>query len=176
MKTRQAAVAGRFYPGSKKEISLQLSQILKQENANIDRSLSKTKIIGGIVPHAGYMYSGYQAMHFFEIVTSSANQYDTFFIINPNHTGYGAEISLDENDYWETPFGKIEIDKDFYDFLDFSESPEAHKFEHSGEVMLPMLQYSLIYPFKIVPVTISKLSFFALFSVNPTEPKAKPSI
>ncbi len=68
----------------------------------------------------------------------------------------GAEISLDENDFWETPFGKTEIDRDFYDFLDFSESAPAHKYEHSGEVMLPLLQFSLDYEFKIVPITLSK--------------------
>ncbi len=155
MKTRQAAVAGKFYPGSKEEISRQLDKILQKEEPFIDISLSKKKIIGAVVPHAGYMYSAYQALHFFEILKHSQQQFDTFFIINPNHTGYGAEIALDENDYWDSPFGKVEIDKDFYDFLDFSESEDAHRFEHSGEVMLPLLQYSLDYPFKIVPITIS---------------------
>lgn len=155
MKTRQAAVAGKFYPGTKEEISQQLDDILKKEQANIDLSLSNKQIIGAVVPHAGYMYSAYQALHFFEILKHSQQQFDTFFIINPNHTGYGTEISLDDNDYWGSPFGKVEIDKDFYDFLDFSESEDAHKFEHSGEVMLPLLQYSLDYPFKIVPVTLS---------------------
>lgn len=155
MKTRQAAVAGRFYPESKEEIAVQLDQILEKEKPSIDLSLSNNHIVGAVVPHAGYMYSAYQALHFFEILKQSHQQFDTFFIINPNHTGYGAEIALDENDYWETPFGKVEIDKDFYDYLDFSESEDAHKFEHSGEVMLPLLQYSLEYPFKIVPITMS---------------------
>ena len=156
MKTRQAAVAGRFYPRTKDEIAIQLSQILKKEEPHIDHALSNKRIIGAVVPHAGYMFSAYQAIHFFEILKHSQQQFDTFFIINPNHTGYGAEISLDENDYWETPYGKVEIDNDYYDFLDFSESANAHKFEHSGEVMLPLLQFSLNYPFKIVPITLSK--------------------
>lgn len=155
MKTRQAAVAGKFYPANKDEISLQLDQILEKEKKSINLSLSEKQIIGGIVPHAGYMYSAYQALHFFEIIKNSPHQFETFIIINPNHTGYGPEIALDDNDFWETPFGKVEIDKDFYDFLDFSESGDAHKFEHSGEVMLPLLQYSLGYPFKIVPITMS---------------------
>jgi len=154
MKTRQAAVAGKFYPGSKKEITVQLDQILEKEKKSIDLSLSQKKIIGAVVPHAGYMYSAYQALHFFEILKHSQQQFDIFFIINPNHTGYGSEIALDENDFWETPFGKVEIDKDYYDFLDFSESEDAHRYEHSGEVMLPLLQYSLDYPFKIVPITM----------------------
>lgn len=155
MKTRQAAMAGKFYPSSKDELSFQLEKILEKEKKFINNSLSEKQIIGAVVPHAGYMYSAYQALHFFEIIKNSQQQFDTFIIINPNHTGYGSEIALDDNDYWETPFGKIEIDKDFYDFMDFSESEDAHRFEHSGEVMLPLLQYSLDYPFKIVPVTMS---------------------
>lgn len=155
MKTRLTAVAGKFYPGTKEEISQQLNNILLKEKPFIDLALGRKQIIGAIVPHAGYMYSAYQALHFFEILKHSQQQFDTFFIINPNHTGFGAEISLDDNDYWDSPYGKVEIDKDFYDFLDFSESADAHKFEHSGEVMLPLLQYSLNYPFKIVPITLS---------------------
>ena len=155
MKTRQAAMAGKFYPSSKDEISFQLEKILEKEKKFINKSLSEKQIIGAVVPHAGYMYSAYQALHFFEIIKNSQQQFDTFFIINPNHTGYGSEIALDDNDYWETPFGKIEIDKDFYDFLDFSESEDAHRYEHSGEVMLPLLQYSLDYPFMTVPITMS---------------------
>lgn len=155
MKTRQAAVAGKFYPGTKEEISRQLDKILQKEEPFIDFSLSNKKIIGAVVPHAGYMYSAYQALHFFEILKHSKQQFDTFIIINPNHTGYGSELSLDDNDFWKTPFGKVEIDKDFYDILDFSESADAHKFEHSGEVMLPLLQHTLNYPFKIVPITMS---------------------
>jgi AmmeMemoRadiSam system protein B len=154
MRTREPAVAGRFYPDSANEISIQLARILREEKPNIDLSLAHKTILGGIVPHAGYMYSAYQAIHFFEILRTSSQHFDTFFIINPNHTGFGPEIALDENDCWRTPYGEVEIDKVFHGFLDIRESADAHKFEHSGEVMVPLLQYSLDYPFKIVPVTI----------------------
>lgn len=155
MKVRQPAVAGQFYPKTPDAISSLLEEILQKESPMIDLSLTGYDIIGAVVPHAGYMFSAYQAMHFFEILKNSNQRFDTFIIINPNHTGYGPEIGLDENDFWETPFGRVEVDKDFYDLLDFDQSSEAHKFEHSGEVMLPMLQYSLEYTFKIVPVTLS---------------------
>ncbi len=156
MKTRSPAVAGKFYPDSPNKISSMLEDILQHENQFIDRSLSTKKIIGAVVPHAGYMFSAYQALHFFEILKASKEKFDTFFIINPNHTGYGAEIAFDENDYWQTPFGKVEIDKDFYNLPGFSISSAAHKFEHSAEVMVPLLQNSLNYAFKIVPVTLSR--------------------
>jgi AmmeMemoRadiSam system protein B len=155
-KTRQAAVAGRFYPANREEIIKQLSDILNSESKHIDISLARHQIIGAIVPHAGYMFSAYQAVHFFEILKSSKEKFDAFFIINPNHTGYGKEISLDENDYWETPLGITEIDRGFYKEMNFEYAADAHQYEHSGEVMLPLLQYFLDYPFKIVPITLSR--------------------
>lgn len=156
MTTRRPAVAGTFYPGTKPAIINLIAGVMKKESPLIDRKLAQKKILGAIVPHAGYMFSAYQAVHFFEILKHSEQHFDTFFIINPNHTGYGAEIALDENDYWETPFGKVEIDWQYYPLLGFSESSTAHKYEHSGEVMVPMLQHFLNYSFKIVPVTMSK--------------------
>jgi AmmeMemoRadiSam system protein B len=156
MKIRQPAVAGTFYPGNRAAIHKLIDQILAKESPEIDLSLSTKKIIGAVVPHAGYLYSAYEAIHFFEILKHSEQRFDTFFIINPNHTGYGANIALDENDLWETPLGKTEVDKEFYRYLNFSESAQAHKFEHSGEVMLPLLQDFISYPFKIVPITMSR--------------------
>jgi AmmeMemoRadiSam system protein B len=155
MKTRKPAVAGRFYPGTKLEIEKLLSEILFKEKDNIDYSLSKKKIIGGIVPHAGYMFSAYQAVHFYEILKKSNQQFDTFIIINPNHTGYGEEISIDSHDAWETPLGSVMIDNDFRGLCNFPVSPDAQKFEHSAEVQLPILQYFLDYDFRILPITMS---------------------
>jgi AmmeMemoRadiSam system protein B len=156
MKMRHPAVAGRFYPGTAHEIRQQLSRILEKERPGIDLSLGEKEIIGAVVPHAGYMFSAYEAIHFFEILKHSEQQFDTFFIINPNHTGYGEAICLDENDAWETPFGDVELDKEFHELLSFPESSDGHRFEHSGEVMVPLLQYSLNYPFRIVPITLSR--------------------
>ena len=155
MKVRLPAVAGRFYPGTAAEIRSTLGQILLHEKDKINYSLSGEKIIGGISPHAGYMFSAYQAVHLFEILKRSEQQFDTFIIINPNHTGYGAEISIDENEAWETPLGIVPVDSDFQTELGFTVSSLAHRYEHSGEVMVPMLQYFLDYEFKILPVTMS---------------------
>ncbi len=155
MKIRKPAVAGRFYPATKDEIHKQLNEVLEKEHSTIDYLLSKLDIIGGIVPHAGYMFSAYQAVHFYEILNQSKQNFDTFIIINPNHSGYGAEISIDSNDFWETPMGNVKIDSDFRALTNFTISSEAHQYEHSGEVQIPMLQHFLNYKFQILPITMS---------------------
>lgn len=154
MNIRKPVFADQFYPGNLRELVLLFDSILRKEKDRINIDLSANNIIGGIVPHAGYIYSGYEAVHFFEIIKHSQEKYDTIVIINPNHSGYGEGISIDSNDAWETPLGLVEIDKELAHHIGIIESEVAHKHEHSGEVMLPYLQYWLDYKFKIVPICI----------------------
>lgn len=159
MKIRKATVAGKFYPASKESIIEQIETIQKGEYLHIDTSLSKNEIIGGIVPHAGYMFSAFQAVHFFEIIKQSERKYDTILIVNPNHTGIGHEIAFDSNDIWETPLGQVQVDSEFGKSLGFTFSDIEQKREHSCEVMIPFLQYFLDYQFKIAPITLSTQTY-----------------
>ncbi|MCF6243199.1 MAG: AmmeMemoRadiSam system protein B [Bacteroidales bacterium] len=121
----------------------------------INLSFIEKNIFGAVVPHAGYMFSAYQAVHFFELLKHYSKQFDTFVIVNPNHTGQGANIALESHSFWETPMGLVTADKEFAEALGFTFSDEAHSLEHSGEVMLPLLQHFVNYDFKIVAVTLS---------------------
>ena len=159
IKIRKPAVAGRFYPGNKSELKEQINSFYLAEKDQIDISYAKKNIIGGVVPHAGYMFSGYEAVHFFEIIKHTKKSVDTILILNPNHSGMGEPVALDTNHFWETPLGNIEIDLDFKSKLDIPESEQAHKYEHSGEVMLPFLQHFLDQPFKILPISITNQNY-----------------
>jgi len=152
MNTRAPVVAGTFYPGTEKEISSLIDRILSTEKEKIDYSYADKEIIGCVVPHAGYVYSAYEALHFFEIIRESPEQYDTFIIINPNHTGYGEAVEVDAHDSWQTPMGKVALDREFIRELSLPVATGAQSREHSAEVMLPLLQKTLPYPFRIVPV------------------------
>src|SRR6056297_897234 len=159
MNIRKPVVAGKFYPAKKDDIIQQIEEIKQKEYSQINLDLKDKKIIGGIVPHAGYMFSAYQAVHFFEILKQSKNKYDTIIIINPNHTGLGHEIALDDNEAWETPLGEVDVDIDFGQKLGITISGIEQKNEHSAEVMVPFLQHFLDYPFKIAPITLSHQTF-----------------
>jgi len=155
-KIRKPAVAGQFYPDDPGELKALLQNVYEEEKGAIDLDLAQKNLIGGVSPHAGYMFSAYQAVHLFEIIRYHATQYDTLFIINPNHSGMGNDMAYDSNEYWESPLGNVEVDQDFASQLELPVSNVEEKREHSGEVMLPMLQYFLDYPFKIAPVTITR--------------------
>ncbi len=155
MKTRKAKYAGSFYPAKVADLIKLYHSILSAEQKNINYEHARTKLIGAIVPHAAYVYSGYQAIHVFEILKASSQKFDTFFIVNPNHKTYGPSIAFDTNEAWETPFGEIPLDLDLMNLMGFPKSETPHENEHSGEVMLPFLKHALDYDFKIVPITLS---------------------
>jgi AmmeMemoRadiSam system protein B len=158
MKTRHATVAGTFYPSSAREISSLFTRILESEKQKINLNLADKKIIGSVVPHAGYVYSGYEAMHFFQLLKHAPTRYDTFIIINPNHTGNGAAVEADGSEAWETPLGAVTLDIEFINNLGVPISEDAQRYEHSAEVMIPFLQQSLDYSFRIVPVCMLQQS------------------
>lgn len=154
--TRKPAVAGRFYPSGARELTELINEIYSKEKFKISGNFAQKSIFGAVVPHAGYIFSAYQAVHFFELLRLSETHFDTFIIINPNHTGFGEKISMDSHARWETPFGEIEQDMAFITDTAFPYSDIAHQQEHSGEVMLPLLQHFVKYPFKIVMITLSQ--------------------
>ncbi len=153
---REPAVAGRFYPSGKESLKKLIHEIHSKEKSKIDFSMAEKEIIGAVVPHAGYVYSAYQAIHFFALLEKMKLSVETFIIINPNHTGYGENISLDSHECWNTPFGNIEQDSELISELNLPFSNIAHQKEHSGEVMLPLLQHYNKGDFKIVMITLSQ--------------------
>ncbi len=156
MKTRIPAVAGKFYPSGRDELINLLHSIHLKEEKRFVKDFRPAVLFGGIVPHAGYVFSGYEAIHFFELIKNHPKQFDTIVILHPNHNGIGPEIASDENDAWQTPMGIAEIDTEFRDQMEFESSALAHKFEHSAEVMVPFLQYKLPYKFRILPVSMAR--------------------
>ncbi len=156
---RKPAVSGMFYPSGKNELLNLIKEIDRQEESRFETVFAQHNIIGGIVPHAGYMYSGYQAVHFFKVLQNARQTIDTVVILNPNHSGIGPGVALDENSLWATPLGHAEIDDEFYRALDILASSIAHDNEHSGEVMVPFLQYYLDDSKKIAPISMSDQSY-----------------
>jgi hypothetical protein len=156
---RKPAFAGTFYPANRNELLEMLEYLDKNEGEKVDKSISAHSIIGGIVPHAGYIYSGRHAVHYFKLLQNSRQHVDTIVILNPNHNGFGPAIALDGHSFWETPLGKAQVDREFCDLLDIHISSYSHEHEHSGEVMIPFIQFYLSQLVRIVPISILDQSY-----------------
>lgn len=152
MKKRTPAVEGRFYPSSKSKILAQIGKIEKEARYTSEAS-DIAKIYGAVLPHAGHLYSGHQTVPFFKLLKELNIHPDTFIIVHPNHSGYGAGIAIDDSDVWINAIGEVPVDREFAHAMELSFDHRAHSGEHSAEVIVPFIQYYLPHhPFKIVAV------------------------
>jgi AmmeMemoRadiSam system protein B/AmmeMemoRadiSam system protein A len=150
---RPPAVAGTFYPENAEELGAMVDAFLAPVQG-LDG-----EPIGLIVPHAGYVYSGWVAAYGFKQLAGV--DYDTVVIIGPNHQDPTfRDISVYARGAFETPLGLVPVDEEVAQaLLDASEyivfDPEVHAQEHSVEVQLPFLQRLYERP-KIVPIVIGQ--------------------
>jgi AmmeMemoRadiSam system protein B len=153
---RKPAFSGRFYPGNPSSLFSLINQFVDSEKDKFLTNLISDPIIGGIVPHAGMIFSGCQAVHFYELVRQSKQEFDTVVIVNPNHSGRGSGMfNTSSYQFWETPLGKIEADLPFIVALHAETNNQAHDNEHSGEVQLPFLQHVFNFPYRLAMITMN---------------------
>jgi AmmeMemoRadiSam system protein B len=153
MLTRRPIVAGQFYPG-------QHYSCIDEINLCIDaRAVSEElpeRIVAGIVPHAGWTFSGSLAALVFSAIKQQDEKVHTFVIFGAAH-GYFGPPALCEKGFWETPLGNIAIDEELADAVLSGGSAVAnrgaHTSEHSIEVQVPFIQY-LFAGAKILPVIV----------------------
>jgi len=140
---RAPAVSGQFYPRNKNDLDREISRCFAGIQAG------QKPVLGAVVPHAGYIYSGNTAAHVYSMLPEA----DTFVLLGPNHTGYGSPVSV-SSEKWSTPLGEADSDIEFIKALPgriIDNDETAHKYEHSIEVQLPFLQHRF-HDFKIVSI------------------------
>ena len=153
--TRQPAVAGRFYPGSREELASSINEFIKPG--------AKAPMIGAVIPHAGYMYSGHVAGAVYSRIRIPQRN----IVLCPNHTGIGPPLSIMTSGSWLTPLGEIAIDQELADSLMAADpylenDVTAHRSEHATEVQLPFLQLLAGPEARFVPITVGTGSFARL--------------
>lgn len=154
MTSRPAAVAGLFYPGDKSTLSLQVEQLLASPSPALNK-----KPLALIVPHAGYVYSGEIAAHAYQQIARVADKISRLVLIGPSHRVYIQGLAAPSHDYFNTPVGEIEIDKEtiasLIQFPQVEINDLAHQQEHSLEVQLPFIRH-LMQGVKLVPLVFGE--------------------
>ena len=144
MTLRHMSVSGSFYPADADEIKKMIEHfntILASHPNTVERfaSLRSNAII---VPHAGWVYSGFTANIAFRILSDSKPQ--TLVVIGPSHRVGFDGISIADTEFYQTPLGDIEIDRDLVQELmqhyALPYFPQAHH-EHSTEVQMPFIKH-----------------------------------
>ncbi len=153
--TRKPAVAGKWYPNSKKELSAMLNEFFQK--VDLDKEKLSLKPFGLISPHAGFVYSGQVSAYAYS--TIRGEQYDTVILLGCSHYYLNNTVSIYDGDYYETPLGKVPIAREMVKNIlqadkDFLFQEHTHSVEHSLESQIPFLQYALSKDFSIIPILI----------------------
>ena len=149
---RHPAVSGMFYPAVKSDLELSIDRTL---SSSILPDLDINRIIGVVVPHAGYEYSGGTAAYSYNAIRKYSRLHH-FVILGPNHRGTGSSVSTGM-DEWETPLGVAEVNVGIMNEImaeaPFMENdPRSHYAEHSIEVQIPFLQRIYGKEFTFMPI------------------------
>lgn len=165
MSIRKACFSGSFYPDSKEELERYFKEF---NNYKLKEDVKIKEIRAIIVPHAGYIYSGFTANLAYAFAAASKNSCKKVFIVGPAHRVYleGASVAIYEE--YETPHGNIKIDIEYsknllekFDFLEFNQECE---FEHSTETQAPFVK-NYFPNAQVVEIVYGKIDFKDLTKV-----------
>jgi AmmeMemoRadiSam system protein B/AmmeMemoRadiSam system protein A len=147
---RKPCVAGQFYPEDFSQLKEKISSLLaKAKPPGVEE-----EILGILVPHAGYDYSGEVAAYAYKSLIG--REYETVVLLGPSHSANFSGFALSSEGKWQTPLGEVEIDEELAKEVirrvpKAKDLPSAHAYEHSLEVQIPFLQ-TVLRNFKILPI------------------------
>jgi MEMO1 family protein len=157
---RETSVAGKFYPASEDALKTVIER-LYQQAAKTAVSLPQDKPLRALImPHAGYIYSGYTAAH--AGLALAGKHFKNVIILGPDHHAGFTGCAISAADAYQTPLGKVELHPDIARLREQPDlfcvaPPVSEKKEHSLEVILPFLQ-TWLKDFQIMPILVGKVS------------------
>lgn len=154
-KIRDTIVNGIFYPDEPEELESNLKELFRKAG-----SVSGTAL-GIVSPHAGFNYSGVFAASAF-LAASERKNVASVVILAPIHRDLEDGVFLPESDYFDTPLGKLPVDRSAVEELAnsstlFLKNDIPHLEEHGVEIQLPFIRH-LFPDASIIPMLIGKIS------------------
>lgn len=151
---RKPVAAGRFYEGSAYALERAVHDCVGGYAPPDDLG----EVVGGIVPHAGWMFSGPTAAKVFFTLSVKAQPEVYVFLGAVHRWGVGVSGVYDRG-AWATPLGEVAVDAEVAEaILSVADglaeaSPAAHADEHSIEAQLAFVQ-ALSPDATIVPIAV----------------------
>ena len=156
-RSRRAVFAGSFYPGEPKRITEALQLFLRESEGQ-----PKLPYRGVILPHAGWRFCG----DVIGRVLAGVQVPNLVVVLGPKHTRFGSHWSVSAHDSWSYPHAVIPVDLAAAMRLaemvpGLALEDDAHREEHSIEVLLPFLHY-LNPQVRVIPIAVGHSSYDSL--------------
>ncbi len=163
--SRDPVVAGRFYPNDPQACREELLVCLSAAGNEEDLP---ARVLGGVVPHAGWMFSGPVAARVLKEVAAKGKP-EALVMFGAVHRWMGHEVAVYPTGAWHTPLGDVEVDESLaHEILRHAAevgmgerviaSKSAHEAEHSLEVQMPFVRH-LLPNCKVVPLAVPAEAF-----------------
>jgi len=153
METRKAAFSGNWYPASASECERQIKGFLTEPGFE---KIADREFKGGIVPHAGWYFSGAIACNVIQHLVQGP--LPEVMLIFGMHLHPESPCYIMEQGAWETPFGDIAVHtglaRELAGRFAFQvETAESRHTDNTIELQLPFLKY-FFRDIKIVPIGV----------------------
>jgi len=155
MMIREPIVAGKFYPADAASCRREVAALI--DGLPPDDAIAGRTVRAGVVPHAGWAFSGLVAARVFRALATGRSP-SVVVLLGGVHRYRAREAAIFPSGRWETPLGGIEIDARLCERIlghtnIIVEDPHAHDEEHSLEVQAPLVKH--FFPdAKIVPIMV----------------------
>ena len=155
MKYRPADFAGSWYPSSRSDCLKTIEDYIKSGPPCPEEG---QEAVGGIVPHAGWYFSGKIACNVIKCLGEGSSS-DTVILFG-RHLHSGSPNYIMEAGEWETPLGFLKIDDELSrkiaaEFSFSLETTNSYEQDNTIELQLPFVKYffpqAMILPVGIPP-------------------------
>ncbi|MBF0451061.1 MAG: AmmeMemoRadiSam system protein B [Candidatus Magnetomorum sp.] len=141
MDVRKAIFAGSWYPGTEQECKKEIEGFIKH---NVSVSSKTIKRVGGIVPHAGWRFSGQIACNVLYCLKGLQDP-DVIVVFGMHLPPDGPNIIMPQG-AWETPLGLIRVHEELAQmlvkrYIFHSETTTEFYQDNTIELQLPLIKY-----------------------------------
>lgn len=152
MKIRKADFAGSWYPGSASGCEKEIKMFLKEKFTPLS---SGRHPVGGIVPHAGWFFSGSIACN---VIKALEDPSPDVIVLFGMHLHPGSPCYIMQEGAWDTPFGELLIHETIAGELSAKfpfviETADRYNRDNTIELQLPFIKY-FFKDAKIVPIGV----------------------
>jgi len=141
MKIRQAALSGSWYSGTDSGCRQEIEYFIQHSTVLPD---SSRPVVGGIVPHAGWYYSGSIACEVIRLMNSSEPSPDALVMFG-THLYPDAPVAVMKEGVWDTPLGHLPVHeplaREICARAPFDIETQQHVPDNTIEVQLPFIKY-----------------------------------